>query len=233
MAIDIAQAKETIRRCREFRDAGRPEAVLRSEIQSRLRLIFPSPEDETWINHYNAGAEALTRVGTAGGTPVNRFIDNLVGSTTIEYEADLRVLAKFDEGSWQVREHAAGLIRSGVPLSQVRGILSDTLDWYAFDIELAAGVEPATCTTDDITLELVDRLQLTADDDASAELLIAFLRKHLAREKSRPLRSDLLILDMGLESGPYLRSADPLLMLVNDGRAADPSIALATDLWSE
>lgn len=233
MPIDIAQAKETIRRCRAFRDAGRPEAVLRGEIQSRLRLIFPSPEDETWINHYNAGAEALTRVGTAAGEPVNRFIDNLVGSTTIEYEADLRVPAKFDEGAWQVRQHAAGLIRSGVPLSQVRGILSDTLDWYAFDIELAAGVEPATCTTGDITLALVDKVQLTADNDASAELLVAFLRKHLAREKSRPLKSELLILDMGLESGPYLRSADPLLTLVNDGRTADPSIVLATDLWSE
>jgi methylase of polypeptide subunit release factors len=233
MTADIAQAKETIRRCREFRDAAKPEAVLRSEIQSRLRLIFPSLEDETWINHYNAGAEALTKVGTASGTSVNRFIDNLVGSTTIEYEADLRVPAKRDEGFWQVREHAAGLIRSGVPLSQVRGVLSDTLDWYAYDISLAAGVDPTTCTTHDIALTLVDQVQLTTDDEASAELLIAFLRKHLAREKSRPLRSELLILDMGLESGPYLRSADPLLKLVNDGRAADPSIALATDLWSE
>jgi methylase of polypeptide subunit release factors len=233
VATDIAQAKETIRRCREFRDAGKPEAVLRSEIQSRLRLIFPSSEDETWINHYNIGAEALTKVGMAGGEPVNRFIDNLVGATTIEYEADLRVLAKHDEGFWQVREHAAGLIRSGVPLSQVRGILSDTLDWYAYDIALGSGVDPSTCTADDITLGLVDQLQLTTDDEASAELLIAFLRKHLAREKSRPLRSELLVLDMGLESGPYLRSADPLLKLVNDGRAADPSIALATNLWSE
>lgn len=233
MATDIAQAKETIRRCREFRDAGKPEAVLRSEIQSRLRMIFPSPEDESWINHYNAGAEARTKVGTTAGKFVDRFIDNLVGSTTIEYEADLRVLAKRDEGFWQVREHTAGLLRGAVPLSQVRGILSDTLDWYAYDVALAAGVDPATCTTDDITLALVDQLQLTADDDTSAELFIAFLRKHLAREKSRPLRSELLILDMGLESGPYLRSADPLLKLVNDGRATDPSIALATDLWSE
>lgn len=233
MTFDVAQAKETIRRCREFREAGKPEAVLRSEIQSRLRLIFPSLEDETWINHYNAGAEALTKVGTASGTSVNRFIDNLVGSTTIEYEADLRVLAKRDEGFRQVKEHAAGLIRSGVPPFQVRGILSDTLDWYAYDITLAAGVDHSACTTDHIALELVDELQITVDDDASAELLVAFLRKHLAREQSRPLRAELLILDMGLDSGPYARSADPLLRLVNDGRAADSSIALATDLWSE
>lgn len=233
MAFEIAQAKETIRRCREFRDAGRPEAVLRSEIQSRLRLIFPSSEDETWINHYNAGSEARTKVGTASGKSVDRFIDNLVGSTTIEYEADLRVQAKRDEGFRQVRDHTAGLIRSGVPLSQVRGILSDTLDWFAYDITLAPGSNPATCTTNDVTLRLVDQLHIAADDDSSAELFIAFLRKHLARQKSRPLKSELLILDMGLESGPYFRSADPLLDLVNVGRTADPAIALATDLWSE
>src|ERR1017187_9530385 len=114
MTTDVTQAKETIRRCREFREAGRPEAVLRSEIQSRLRLIFPSPEDESWINHYSAGAEAHTKVALAGGKVTNRCSDNLVGSTTNEYEADLRVLAKRDEGFKQVREHAAGLIRAGV-----------------------------------------------------------------------------------------------------------------------
>ena len=233
MATDILQARETIRRCREFRDAGKPEAVLRSEIQSRLRLIFLSPEDETWINHYNAGAEAHTRITTSSGKSVSRFIDNLVGSTTIEYEADLRVPAKRDEGFRQVKEHAAGLIRSGVRPSQVRGILSDTVDWYAYDISLTVGVSHIDCTTDAISLRLVDQLQLAGDDDGSAQLLIAFLRKHLAREQSRPLMSELLVLDMGLDSGPCLRSADPLLKMINDGRATDPSIALATDLWSE
>ena len=233
MTADTAQAKETIRRCREFRDAGKPEAVLRSEIQSRLRLMFPAPEDETWINHYSSGAEAHTKVSTASGKAAHRFIDNLIGSTTIEYEADLRIPAKRDEGFGQVRDHAAGLIRSGVPVSQVRGILSDTLDWYAYDVVLAANVDPANCTTDDVTLRLVDELQLIAADDPSAERLIAFVRKHLAREQSRPLRSEFLRLDLGLESTPYKRSADPLLKLVNDGRAANPSIALATDLWSK
>src|SRR5207249_85300 len=133
---DIAQARETIRRCREFREEGRSEAVLRSEIQSRLRSIFPAPEDESWINHYTAGAEAHTTIGQISGATANRFIDNLVGSTTIEYESDLRVQAKRDTGFGQVREHAAGAIRGGIPVLQVRGILSDTLDWYAYDVVL-------------------------------------------------------------------------------------------------
>lgn len=233
MSADIAQAREAIRRCREHRDAAKVEAVLRSEFLSRLRLIFPSAADESWINHYSTGTEAHTKVGKAGGKTADRFIDNLVGCTSIEYEADLRIAAKRDEGFAQVKDHAAGLIRGGVPASQIRGILSDTVEWYAYDIALPATVDPAACTADDIALSLADELQLATDDDPSADRLIAFIRRHLAREQSRPLKADFLALDLGLDSGPYQRSAAPLLTLVTDGRTADPSIALATDLWSE
>lgn len=229
---DASQAKEMITRCLAFREVGRPEAVLRSEIQSRLRLIFSAVEDETWINHYSAGTEAHTMVGTGSGKVSHRFIDNLVGSTTIEYEADLRIPAKRDEGFHQVREHAAGLIRSGTPAAQVRGILSDTLDWYAYDIVVATDVNAAHCTATDVTLQLVDELQIAAADDDSAHRLIAFIRRHLAREQSRQLKADLLSIDLGLVSHSYRRNADTLLALVDAGRKTDPSIELATGLWS-
>ena len=232
MTTNTEQASEAIRRCRELREAGKVEAVLRGEFQSRLRLIFPDKADESWINSYSTGTEAHTKVGTDGGAIANRFIDNLVGSTTIEYEADLRVTAKRDEGYAQVRDHVAGLIRSGMPVSQVRGVLSDTVDWYAYDAELAPGVEPKDCRPEDITLIEADELELAGDDSASANRLAAFVRKHLAREQSRPLKADLLTYDLGLESIPYKRSADPLRKLVDDGRNKDLSIALATDLWS-
>lgn len=175
MTAVVAQAREAIRRCREHREASKVEAVLRSEFLSRLRLIFPSADDEGWINHYSIGTEAHTKVGKAGGKTADRFIDNLVGCTSIEYEADLRIAAKRDEGFAQVKDHAAGLIRGGVPASQVRGVLSDTVEWYAYDIALAATVDPAACTADDIALSLVDELQLSTDDDPSAERLIAFI----------------------------------------------------------
>jgi methylase of polypeptide subunit release factors len=233
MTADISHAREAIRRCRDFRNAGKVEAVLRSEFLSRLRLIFPSVEDETWINHYSAGTEAHTKVAKAGGKIADRFIDNLIGSTTIEYEADLRIPAKRDEGFGQVKEHAAGLIRANVPISRVRGILSDTVEWYAYDVQLAPGVVPATCTADDVKLALVDELKLASDDIPSAERLVSFVRKHLAREQSRPLTAEFLTSDLGLDSGPYKRSVDPLMKLVSDGRGSDPSILLATDLWSE
>ncbi len=232
MIENIEQTRETIRRCRALRDAGKVEAVLRSELQSSLRVIFSAPEDQLWIDHYVEGTESHTKVGKASGAIADRFIDNLVGSTTIEYESDLRNTAKRDEGFRQVRDHAAGLIRNGVAVSQVRGILSDTVEWYAYDAELASGVDPARCTPDDLSLVAVDELQLPGDDEDSAERLIQFLRKHLAREQSRFLGASLLAFDLGLGSGTHTRCAGALRTLVNDGRTTDSSITLATDLWS-
>ena len=233
MSENIAQAREVIRRCRKLRQVGSVEAVVRSEFHSRLRLIFPDQSEEAWINHYGEGAEASTKVRLAKGGIANRFIDNLVGSTTVEYESDLRIPVKRNEGLLQVRDHVAGLIRSGVPVSQVRGVLSDTVDWYAFDAKLLPGINPTACTVDDISLLQIDELQLTTHDEPTAVRLIAFVRKHLARQQSRFPKAALLALDLGLNSASYKRSAELLRNLVDYGRAVDPAIELATELWSQ
>ncbi len=233
MTTDNEQARELIRRCLRLRDSGENEAVLRSEFMSYLRLIFLRSEDDSWISHYSKGTEAQIIVGQSGGGTVNRFIDNLVGSTTIEYEADLRIPAKKNEGCGQVKEHTAGLIRSGIPISQVRGILSDTIDWYVYDVSLPSTVQPETCTVDDVTLQLIDSLSIQHHDALTAERFVTFIRKHLAREQSRPLKADLLTYDLGLKSTFYHFRVDPLVDLVVTGRAVDSSILVATDLWSQ
>ncbi|ATQ57016.1 N-6 DNA methylase [Paracoccus yeei] len=233
MTADIARIRETIARCRMLRDAGHVEAVLRSEFQGRLRLMFPATAHETWINNYTEGTEAHTKVGTGLGKAASRFIDNLVGSTTIEYESDLRNTAKRDTGYAQVQEQAAGLVRAGMPVSTVRGVLSDTVEWYAYDAVLAAGVDPSSCTAADVALVVVDELKLPDDSVLSAEQLGGFIKKHLAREQSRPLRSEFLASDLGMDSAAYKSSARPLSLLVDEGRKADPSAGLATDLWSQ
>lgn len=232
MTVDIKQAHDVMVRCRRLRDDGAVEAVLRGEFQSRLRRVFPGVLDERWIDHYGEGAETLTTISTSRGASANRFIDNLIGSTTIEYEADLRIAAKRAEGFRQVKEHAAGLVRSGVPISQIRGILSDTVDWYVYDVDLATGVEPDACTVDDIELIDVESFEPQADDESAAKHLTLFLRRHLARERSRPLIADNLAFDLGLESTAYRRNSETLTALVNTGRSNDPSIELATELWS-
>lgn len=233
MTADVEQAKEAVRLCRKHRDAGELEAVLRSEFDSRLRLIFPSADDQGWINHYTAGTETPVTVGRAGSGTVRRFIDVLIGATTIEYEADLRVPARYREGFAQVEEHVTGLIRRGVPVSRVRGVLSDTVKWCAYDVVLTPGVDPENCTPDDVSLSLIDELELGTADTIAAERLIRFLRKHLARQQSRPLKADFLTTDLGLASGLHERSAIPLHELIEEGRACTSAIELATDLWSQ
>ena len=233
MTVDLARIRETIARCRLLRDAGHVEAVLRSEFQGRLRLMFPDAAHETWINNYTEGTEAHTKVGTGPGKAASRFIDNLVGSTTIEYESDLRNTTKRDTGYAQVQEQAAGLVRAGMPVSTVRGVLSDTVEWYAYDAVLAAGVDPSACTAADITLVVIDELKLPDESVLSGEQLGGFIKKHLAREQSRPLRAAFLVSDLGMDAAAYKSSAGPLSLLVDEGRKATPSASLATDLWSQ
>lgn len=229
---NIDSVKNLLTRCIRMRNEQRTEAVLRAEFQSRLRQIFPSAEDETWVNHYAEGSEAHTRIGTNSGGTASRFIDNLVHSTIIEYEADLRKTGLREHGAHQVQEYIAGAVRSGTPISQVRGVLSDTVEWYVYDAELASNSIPERCIDRDITLHEIDSFKASDSNDVTARAFVPFLRKHLAREQSRGLSALHINADLGLESLPYRRHVAGLCHLVENGRVHDTSIALATDLWS-
>ena len=233
MPDQLTSVRQMISRCRRLRDEGRPEAVLRSELASRLRQVFPEDADQLWINHYTEGTEAATRIAKSDGATASRFIDNLIRSTVIEYEPDLRLEARWNQGYQQVKEYAAGTLRSGVPESQVRGILSDTVDWHIYDIQVREGVAPEECTPDDVMLSEVESFSADVADAATAQRFVEFLRKHLAREQSRPVTATFLAGDLGLESPAYDRHVDALVRLVEHGRSADESIALATNLWSQ
>src|SRR3989442_7811009 len=152
MTWSVAAGTALVARCLQLRDAGQSEAVLRAEFQSRVRSVFHDPDDESWVTHYSEGAEAHTRVGVAGGGAVSRFIDTLIRSTVIEYEPDLRSPAVWQHGWEQVREYVAGAVREGAKISQVRGVLSDTVAWYVFDTGLTPGTDPSACTPTDIVL---------------------------------------------------------------------------------
>lgn len=225
-------AKSLLARSLQLRADGRTEAVLRAEFQSWLRQIFPDAADETWVNHYSEGAEAHTKVGTRAGITASRFIDNLIRSTVIEYEADLREKGLREHGLNQVREYIAGTVRAGTPISQARGILSDTVEWYVYDAELSPGVRPEACTEADIIPRPIDSFVSVAATDEEADRFAAFLQKHLARQQSRALNASNIVADIGLESLSFRRHVDVLIRLVRQGRATDSSIALATDLWS-
>ena len=232
MTWSIPSAQDLLGRSLRLRRDGRNEAVLRGEFQSWLRRVFPDAEDQAWVNHYSEGAEAHARV-EVGGRLAHRFVDTLVRSTVIEYEADLRPTARFDHGRQQVREYVAGAVRNGTPIAQVRGILSDTVDWRVFDPTLRPGVIPANCTAEDVELTEVEAFTAVDADAVEAERYCAFLRKHLAREASRSLNAKNIASDLGLESLPFAGHLVVLTQLVEEARTADPSVALAVGLWSQ
>ena len=231
MTWSIPSAQDLLARTINLRRAGQNEAVLRGELQSWLRRVFPDAKDQAWVNHYSEGAEAHTRVEVAGRL-AHRFVDTLVRSTVIEYEADLRLAARFHHGRSQVREYVAGAVRDGTPVTQIRGVLSDTVEWHVFDAALRLGVVPANCAAEDVELTEVEAFTAVTADEAEAERYCVFLRKHLAREASRPLNAKNIANDLGLESFPFREHLAALTQLVEESRAADPSVALATGLWS-
>ncbi|WP_282152725.1 N-6 DNA methylase [Ruegeria atlantica] len=231
MTADLSKALEAIERCRALRDASSNEAVLRSAFESYLRAIFGAAEDQGWINHYGEGAEAHTKIGGKDGGASSRFVDNLIGSTSLEYEADLRTKAKFDDGYRQVREYTSASIRDGADVSQVRGILSDTVEWRIYDVALKHGADPPNCTPEDVELVEIESFE-ALPDELTAQRFVNFIRRHLAREQSRPLLAENLALDLGLESKAHRDKVPTLQKLVENARAADPSVELATDLWS-
>lgn len=233
MSDQLEAAKSLITRCTRMRNEHRSEAVLRAEFSSWLRSMFPDGNDASWVNHYTEGTEAGTRIGFESGQSHHRFIDNLVRATVIEFEPDLRISQRRAGGYRQVQEYASGALRSGIPISQVRGILSDTVEWYVYDVRLRSGVSSATCAVEDIELVELDSITLGTPDDESAASVISFLRKHLAREESRPLTAANIAGDLGLESDSYAAHRQAVAELVVAARESNLSARLATDLWSQ
>lgn len=232
MPEQLLPVSQMISRCRRLRDEGRHEAVLRSEFASRLRQVFPDDDDQSWIDHYTEGTESTTRIGQVGGATACRFIDTLIRSTVIEYEPDLRIESRRNQGYQQVKENAAGTIRSGISVSQVQGILSDTIDWHVYEITLDESVAPMECTPDDVTLNEVECFTADVADTETAQRFIDFLRKYLAREQSRPITAVHIAGDLGLESSAYNRHVNAIMRLVARSQEEDGSVSLATNLWS-
>lgn len=233
MPESIEATRQCIARCLQLRNQGNPEAVLRQEFTSWLRRMFPDGEDESWIHHYVEGAETGIPVGTDLDTTCQRFIDTLVRSTVIEYEPDLRVRQRFEGGYSQVREYIAGAVRSGIPIALVRGILSDTVEWYVYEPTIVANIQPENCRPDDITLNEAETLLLSSSSEAVALQFAAFLRNNLARQQSRRLNADNIATDLGLDSFVCGRHLDSLFAIVDESRSRDQSAMLATELWSQ
>lgn len=184
--------------------AGAVEGVLRHFLSANLPLMFP--DNPWWIREHSIGAEVNVHYIDAAGLRRNGFIDSLVGMTAIEYEKNLTARTVYSEGYHQVEEYCSALLNQGVECDNILGVLSDTVHWYVFRVQITR--IPATGTEygpDNITLHEIDAVNLENHTDDNLERFGLFINRYLGRNGSRQLGALVLATDMGFNSTFYDR----------------------------
>lgn len=214
---------------------GEHEATIRSVFNSHLRGIAGTPLP-WWAREHFVKTEAALRA-TRAGRAVTGFADNLVGLTAIEYEKNLASAPVFAEGLRQVHEYVAGLLNNGAPHQSVRGVLSDTVRWYAYEVDsIAPTATPGHLAGADITLRPASVLPTfdgSAADLPAARQFHQFLELHLGRDAGQILAAGTLRDMLGLKSEAgrqFLTSAEAV---IDAAFAGDPAYAaLVQELWA-
>lgn len=201
-ATQETQAQQCLVECTGHIVAGAHEATLRSVFNSHLRAIAGTPLP-WWANEHFVKTEAILRTARAGRM-VTGFADNLVGLTAIEYEKNLTVAAVFSEGYDQVRQYVAGLLNRGAPAGSVRGVLSDTVRWYAYEVDsISPAAVVGAISAADVVLRpatVLPDIDCGAADLVAARKLLDFLNLHLGRDAGQALSAATLKDMFGLES---------------------------------
>lgn len=236
MPSSIAVAIAMLHQAREMRDRGLPESSLRHLLSSHLREIFPG--EETKINRFIADIEASVSTRVSSIASRQGFVDVLAGATAMEFEPDLRSRSHLDEARRQALQYAAAIAQQGIPIGQIRAIVTDVVDWYVYDVKLRDGFVPsgqAAPTQDDLELITpeVELAHLSAATVGDAEQLVRIFRRHVFRERSRALTAVNIAMDLGPRSPIARRAVLELERVVMRTRKTDTSVALACDLWSQ
>lgn len=193
----IQVAQEFIIKAQQLVDAHSNETKIRDNFTSYLRNMFPA--SSKWVSYHIQGAETHVHLIRKNKT-ISGFIDNCIDSIAIEYEKNLTIKSIFDEGYRQVKEYCAALVREGISIDMILGVLSDTLNWYVYAIELDSSISIEDYNQDTIKLKEVARLNITQNDERQAADLLIFLERYLGREGARAISADNLADDFGLQS---------------------------------
>jgi hypothetical protein len=93
--IDIEAAKQALLDSINLIADEKNEQAIRDSFTSYLRRIFP--DHPSWVIRHIQGSESAVRISKANKTSTG-FVDNLVDLTAIEYEGNLSIRAKYEEG---------------------------------------------------------------------------------------------------------------------------------------
>jgi hypothetical protein len=226
--VDLNAVQAFIRSATQLLEKESNEEVLKQNFLTYLPTMFPTRP--AWIARHIQGAEAHTTYADENRTR-SAFIDNLVGYTSIEWEHDLRNKTTFDTGYFQVRQHVAGLINSGAPVGEVIGVLSDTVEWHAYQIgSLATPTDGSPLGPADVELDEIGLADVApGTPHASIELA-----EFLVREGSQALTADMVAFELGIQSEFCQRHLSSLSQLVADAMANRPDYAeIIENLWTK
>jgi len=226
----INACKLFISKANELMSNHEVESRMRENFTSYLRLIFP--DNPSWVNLHIECGESAVRLKRKGRN-VTGFIDNCIDSTAIEYEKNLSIKSVFDEGYRQVKEYCAAYVNAGEDPSIVLGVLSDTVNWYVYEIEPSC-LSNRILTQDNIILKLKDEFHATRADDETAKSLILFLNKHLGRVGGRDIKAELFAKDFGMDNSCVKLWLSELSDFVNDAKNLAPNYYdMIENMWRD
>jgi hypothetical protein len=230
--MDVNAAKAFIAEAHRIRDGNANETVTRQTIVAGLADSFPSATRPWWIHRHIRGAEALVAFGQDGGQRQG-FVDSVVGLTAIEYEKDLRVAGQFVTGKHQVRQYCAGLLNQGAEPARIRGVLSDGVEWHAFELQPIELKAPGSYDVTDVELRDIESLDCRTDDERHAELWGDFLVRYLGREGTRPLTAASIADYLSFESGFGAAHLREFERVVAQAMGSDPDAReLVQRIWT-
>lgn len=226
--INIEITKECLIDSMRLISEGKNEQVIRDSFTSYLRQIFP--DQPNWVVRHIQGSESAVKI-IKGEKTNTGFVDNLVDLSAIEYESDLTTPAKYKTGNGQVKDYCSGLINEGHDPELIVGILSDTVRWYAYQVDIHQ-LPDKQCNRDNIILTELEAIDCSIVNDLSANNLVNFLCKYLGRIGARPVTSYSIAKDLGFES-PFCHTHINLLKTsVTQAFLDNPKYAdVITKLW--
>lgn len=193
----ISQTKEFISQAKFLIERGAKEARVRENFTSYLRTMFPP--DTKWVDEHIKHGEQQVKLNRHG-TTVSGFIDNCITNTPIEYEKNLTIQTVFQEGYRQIKEYCAAFIRNGIDINIIQGVLSDTINWYVYEVKPNPSLDNTEYNESNIELAVLAELHISDNTDETAQATLDFLSKYLGREGGRTISAERLAIDFGLTS---------------------------------
>lgn len=191
------------------------------------------PGDHWWISAHAQHAEE-NQIYRINDETHSGFADVMIGCTVVEYEKNLTKTAIFDEGYRQVEDYCAGLLNRDVAPDKIIGVLSDTVRWHAYEVELRHDVtDGGVWGREDIRLHEIDYVDMSDINDDSLTHFEDFINRYYGRIGSRKLTPDALVEDFGITTKTTETYRRGMQELVSKAAAQRSKYAkLVKNLWT-